>query len=66
MLAEYGCCLLHLHMDDEAEKVLCKLEETGQSEEVIRETRLGVNVFLAHLRSETETGRRQKSMYVQR
>lgn len=49
MLAEYGCCLLHLHMDDEAEKVLCKLEETGQSEEVIRETRLGVNVFLAHL-----------------
>ena len=51
MLAEYGCCLLHLHMDDEAEKVLCKLEETGQSEEVIRETR---------------TGRRQKSMYVQR
>ena len=49
MLAEYGCCLLHLHMDDEAEKVLCKLEETGQSEEVIRETRLGVNVFLAYL-----------------
>ena len=49
MLAEYGCCLLHLHMDDEAEKVLCKLEETGQSKEVIRETRLGVNVFLAYL-----------------
>lgn len=40
---------MHLHMDDEAEKVLCKLEETGQSKEVIRETRLGVNVFLAYL-----------------
>ncbi len=49
MLAEYGCCLLYLHMDDEAEKVLRKLEETGQSEEILRETGLAVNVFLAHL-----------------
>ena len=49
MLAEYGCCLLHLHMDDEAAEVLRKLEETGQSEEILRETGLAVNVFLAHL-----------------
>ena len=49
MLAEYGCCLLHLHMDRDADKVLHRLEETGKSEEIIRTTRLAVNVFLAHL-----------------
>ena len=59
MLAEYGCCLLHLHMDNDAEKVLHKLEKTGQSEEIIEETRLAVNVFLAHLAE--RRGEREKA-----
>ena len=63
MLAEYGCCLLCLHMDDETEKVLRKLEETGQSEEIIHETRLSVNVFLAHL-AERRGEREQAEQYV--
>lgn len=49
MLAEYGCCLLHLDMKQEAMEVLRKMEETGQNEEVVRGTRLAVNVFRAYL-----------------
>lgn len=49
MLSEYGCCLLHLDMDQEAMEVYRRLEETGKSEEIIRETRLAANVFFTYL-----------------
>ena len=64
MLAEYGCCLLHLHMNEDADKVQRKLEETGQSEEVVQATRLAVNVFLAHL-AESRGDRAQAEKHVQ-
>lgn len=59
MLSEYGCCLLHLDMDQEAMEVYRKLEETGKSEEIIRETRLAANVFFTYL-AESE-GHREKA-----
>lgn len=59
MLSEYGCCLLHLDMDQEAMEVYRKLQETGKSEEIIRETRLAANVFFTYL-AESE-GHREKA-----
>ena len=59
MLSEYGCCLLHLDMKQEAMEVCRKLEETGKSEEIIRETRLAANVFFTYL-AESE-GHREKA-----
>ena len=63
MLAEYGCCLLHLNMKDEAVEVLHKIEAVGRSEEIIRETRLATNVFLAHL-AESRGDREQAKEHV--
>ena len=59
MLSEYGCCLLHLDMEQEAMEVYRKLEETGKSEEIVRGTRLAANVFFTYL-AESE-GHREKA-----
>ena len=63
MLAEYGCCLLRLQRNREAEDVWKKIKETGKSEEIVRETRLAVNVFLAHL-AESRGDRKSAKEYV--
>lgn len=66
MLAEYGCCLLHLHMGDEAERYCVNWKRPGRARRsYVRQGWVSMYFWLIW-RSETETGRRQKSMYVQR
>lgn len=63
MLSEYGCCLVHLDMKEEALGVLRKMEEVARSEEILHGTWLAENVFLAYL-SESDNNRRKAEEHV--